>query len=253
VPAVRQKFHLSPCAEFRDRLSHGIRLFHLIEEGILWQKETTQLRAIFFDVDGVLVHGYHAHFGNRNRWDQHLEVDFGVHPDLFRDVFIKGPLESEGLTGRTSILNALDQCSGALKIKGAEIALIKYWLERDSMVSSGLLKLLWRLKENHHCKLYIATNQEHVRAFYLWANLGFGELFDDIFYSARLGLMKPSRGFFERISEHIVAETERPLLFDDSTAVVEAANEFGWEAVLYRDIDDCASHPWIRRHVAPET
>ena len=39
----------------------------------------------------------------------------------------------------------------------------------------------------------MATNQEHMRAQWLWQTLRFGELFDDIFHSARVGHAKPAQ------------------------------------------------------------
>jgi putative hydrolase of the HAD superfamily len=58
--------------------------------------------------------------------------------------------------------------------------------------------------------------------------------------------MKPERQFFEQIAERIGGQAERPLMFDDSPAVVTAANGFGWEGVLYEELSDCANHPWVK-------
>ena len=41
-------------------------------------------RALVFDVDGVLVHGYHAKPERTRRWDENLLADLGVDPDQFR-------------------------------------------------------------------------------------------------------------------------------------------------------------------------
>jgi putative hydrolase of the HAD superfamily len=78
-------------------------------------------------------------------------------------------------------------------------------------------------------------------------------LFDDIFYSARLGVLKPNALFFERIAAALGPQAEPPLLFDDSSSVVEAARDFGWEAVLYDQLTDCTSHPWIARTLEAAT
>jgi putative hydrolase of the HAD superfamily len=45
-------------------------------------------RAVIFDVDGVLVHGYHARPERTRRWDENLLADLGVDPDRFREEFI---------------------------------------------------------------------------------------------------------------------------------------------------------------------
>ena len=36
------------------------------------------LRAVLFDVDGVLVHGYHARAERQRRWDEHMQADLGI-------------------------------------------------------------------------------------------------------------------------------------------------------------------------------
>jgi putative hydrolase of the HAD superfamily len=79
----------------------------------------------------------------------------------------------------------------------------------------------------------------------LWSRLGFSRLFDDIFYAARLGALKPQPEFFAAIDKAIGPQGEVPLLFDDSESVIEGARVHGWEAVLYDEIADCAGHPAI--------
>ena len=38
-------------------------------------------RAVLFDVDGVLVHGYHARPELQLRWDENLLEDLGIDPE----------------------------------------------------------------------------------------------------------------------------------------------------------------------------
>ena len=57
----------------------------------------------------------------------------------------------------------------------------------------------------------------------------------------------PARAFFERAAEILGPQDEPPLFFDDSEAVVRAANAFGWEGILYRGVTDCTAHPWISK------
>ncbi|NDC56614.1 MAG: haloacid dehalogenase, partial [Alphaproteobacteria bacterium] len=37
---------------------------------------------IFFDVDGVLIHGYHARPELRQCWDENLPRDFGIDREI---------------------------------------------------------------------------------------------------------------------------------------------------------------------------
>lgn len=210
-------------------------------------KPMDRRRTIFFDVDGVLVHGYHAQESKQRRWDEHLEQDLGVSPIAFRDQFIRGVFVSDVLTGRTSLIAALDDVLPSIGFNGSSMEFASYWLHRDSHLNHRLLEVVRRLRGAGTVHLVIATNQEHLRAAHLWNALGLRAYFDDIVYSARLGALKPDMRFFERAGARIGPQEQPPLLFDDSKAVVEGAAAFGWEAILFDEVEDCAGHPWVRR------
>jgi putative hydrolase of the HAD superfamily len=118
-------------------------------------------------------------------------------------------------------------------------------LSHDSNVNQPLLDAVARLRQTGDASLYIATNQDHMRAQWLWLTLGFSELFEDIFYSARLGRLKPTPAYFDAVASRIGKQAEPPLFFDDREEVVAGARRAGWEAVLYDTLDDCLTHPWI--------
>jgi putative hydrolase of the HAD superfamily len=203
-------------------------------------------RAVFFDVDGVVVHGFHARADRRRRWDENLAQDLGIDPAAFTEQFICGPFQREVLTGRVSLVQALTDVLPKIGYHGSPMQLIDYWLRRDSQLNLQLLDLISALRRVGVGPIYLATNQEHLRAFHLWTGLGLNAYFDDIFYAARLGALKPAPAFFEGILRSIGKQAEPPLFFDDSEAVVAGVREFGWEGVLFDQIDDCAAHPWIR-------
>jgi putative hydrolase of the HAD superfamily len=203
------------------------------------------LRSVLFDVDGVLVHGYTGQLHRRRRWDEHMLADLGIDCTAFTELFIKQVFEKEVLTGRKALISALEETLPRLGFHGSPFVVASYWLNRDSNINMQLLELVRRLRRTGSVRLYVATNQEHMRAFHLWNRHGFENLFDDLFHSARFGELKPGRGFFARASDLLGPQSEPPLFFDDSEAVVEAAKEFGWDGVLYRGIADCAGHAWI--------
>ena len=202
-------------------------------------------RVLLFDVDGVVVHGFHAKPEKRRRWDEKLLQDLGIEPAAFTEHFIRGPFEREVLLGHRSLMSALAEVLPRLGCQGSPMALIDYWLCRDSQLNFQLLDLIARLRRAGVGPIYLATNQEHQRAFHLWSALGLRNSFDDIFYAARLGVLKPQSAFFEAIDRLIGPQDEKPLFFDDNEVVIEAACAHGWEAVLFDRIEDCAAYPWI--------
>jgi putative hydrolase of the HAD superfamily len=202
-------------------------------------------RAVFFDVDGVLVHGYHARPELTRRWNENLLDDLGVDPDRFTNEFIFDIFIKKVVVGEMAIIDALERRLPGLGYKGSPMAFLHYWLSHDSVLNTGLLDTVRKLKARNDLKLYIATNQDHTRAQWLWHTLGLGELFEDIFYSARAGIRKPEKGFFDFIEHRIGPQSQPPLFFDDTPKVIDGARAHGWEAVLFNAVEDCTSHPWI--------
>ena len=202
-------------------------------------------RAVFFDVDGVLVHGYHARHDLTRRWNENLLADLGVDPDRFNAEFIFDVFIKKVVVGEMAIVDALERRLPGLDYKGSPMTFLHYWLSHDSALNTALIDVVRTLKARSDLKLYIATNQDHTRAQWLWHTLGLGELFEDIFYSARAGVRKPEKGFFDFVERRIGPQSEPPLFFDDTPKVIDGARRHGWEAVLFNTVDDCTSHPWI--------
>lgn len=202
-------------------------------------------RAVLFDVDGVLIHGFHVREEKRRRWDVHMLEDLGIDQRDFYDHMVRDVLPNQVLPGKRSLVNALEEVLPKMGYKGSPMTVISYWLRRDTQLNLPLLDLVKRLRQSGAARLYIATNQEDTRAFYLWDNLGLQHLFDDIFHAARLGATKPHHTFFEAIEKRLGHQSEPPLMFDDMPEVAAAATEFGWEGVHADSFADIASHPWI--------
>lgn len=202
-------------------------------------------RTILFDVDGVLIHGYHANPARVRAWDATLLADTGVDPDRFRQEFIFDIFVKKVIIGEMALIDALERRLPALGYRGSPVAFAHYWLTKDSVLNEPLLDVVRQLKQHADCRLYIATNQEHLRASRLWSHLGLHELFEDIFYAARIGATKPDPKFFAFVDARIGPQSEPPLFFDDSPKVIEGARKHGWEAVQFETVDDVTGHPWV--------
>lgn len=202
-------------------------------------------RAVFLDVDGVLVHGMHTNPQHVRRWDATLLADTGVDPQRFVPEFIFDVFVKKVVVGQMSVLEALERHLPGLGYKGSPMAFLHYWLTKDSVLNAPLLDHVRKLRQRDDLRLFIATNQEHMRANWLWSHLALNELFDDIFYSARIGVRKPDRRFFDFVDRRIGPQAEPPLFFDDTPNVVEGARAHGWEAVVFNTVEDFTSHPWI--------
>ncbi|MEO0393846.1 MAG: HAD family hydrolase, partial [Pseudomonadota bacterium] len=175
---------------------------------------------ILFDVDGVLIHGYHTKPELQHCWDEDLTADFGIDREAFKSQFIFGPFVEQVLIGQRDLADALAECLPRLGYHGPVQDLIDYWMVRDAQVNQPLLEQVKRLAAYPDVRLCVATNQEHVRARYLMEQVGFNRYFADIFYAARLGALKPDPLFFQRVEALNPVPRDQVIFFDDSQAVV---------------------------------
>lgn len=207
------------------------------------------MRAVIFDVDGVLVHGYHARPELQRRWNETLLADLGVDPERFNAEFIFDVFVKRVIIGQIGLVESLEKVLPRLGYHGSPMRFVSYWLTHDSNLNLPLIDAIRRLKARGDSSLYIATNQEHLRAMWLWQALGLGEVFEDMFYSARIGVVKPQPKFFDFVTRHIGPQDEPPLFFDDRAEIIDAARRKGWEAILFNELADCTTHPWIAARI----
>ncbi|HLV83229.1 MAG TPA: haloacid dehalogenase, partial [Devosia sp.] len=76
-------------------------------------------RAVFFDVDGVLIDGMHARPERSRRWDATLLADMGVDPERFTQEFIFDVFVKKVSIGQMSVIDALERYLPSLGYKGS--------------------------------------------------------------------------------------------------------------------------------------
>lgn len=201
-------------------------------------------RAVLFDIDGVLIHSmFHPDLSRRRAWDTHLKEDLGVDVDMFR-LFFRDHF-SPVLRGHSSLVSELDKFLPGVGYQGSSLDFIAYWMKYDNQLNLQLISAIKRLAKSPGIEIYLATNQEHLRAFHLWSNVGLSHIFKDMFYAARLGEAKPDKAYFDAVDALLGPQSEPPLFFDDGQKNIDAANIHGWEACLFDVNSDFTSHPWV--------
>ena len=193
-------------------------------------------KVLMMDVDGVLVSGRPT--DGRHLFAE-LEADLGLSPDRLRETFFT-PFWEAIVTGREGLTERLAPVLAEIAPRVSAERLIAYWFENDSRVDQAVLSAVKRYRERG-VPVFLATNQEHMRADYLMQQVGLGAHVDGIIYSAALGHRKPSAEFFDRAAAIAGATPEDIVLVDDTLANVEAARQSSWSAVHWkgdRQLDD---------------
>ena len=194
---------------------------------------------IFFDVDGVLIKGWHSNPKYRRPWDETIEQDLGLDRQAFKNAFFHEPVTEVGAlinacaAGRLDIKDALAKVLPMVGFHDPPQLFLDYWFEKDSHLDQSVLDVVRRLEHLEDVELFLATGQEHYRAAYLWNELDLKLYFNDMFYSAQSGFLKSTPEFFEWINTSLgIAQAERPLLIDDRMEVLEVARAAGWDEVV---------------------
>jgi putative hydrolase of the HAD superfamily len=192
-------------------------------------KGGTNMRTIMMDVDGVLV-------GGRPQDGAHLftdlEQDLGIPLDLLQREFFK-PRWPAVVTGQKALLPELSEVLAVIAPAVSAEALIDYWFLNDSRIDQDVLHAIGELRAAGD-RVYLATNQEHMRASYLMIDMGIEGQVDGIFYSAALGHRKPFKEFYTLATEATGAPLDSIILVDDTQDNVLAARDFGWNAVHWK-------------------
>ena len=183
------------------------------------------IKALMLDVDGVLVDGRPE---DGRHWHASIEEDLGLTSAALQEQFFASHWENIVL-GRAGLMDGLTNALQKIAPHVSPATLVSYWFEKDSrLVASFLPELSW--VRSAGIRVYLATNQEHLRAAWLTEKLGLAEHVDGIFYSAHLGAKKPDPGFFAKVQAAVGLRGAELLLIDDSRENIEAAREAGWQA-----------------------
>lgn len=188
---------------------------------------------LVLDIDGVVSL---AQPGSERPWYATLEQDWGLSHD--RDLvpgFFAKPVFMEVLRGRLDLFVALQEYFEGRGMDDRLEEFVAYWFEKDSDIDRGVLEQAdaWRARTGG--KVYAATNQEHHRIAFLRDRAGLGSHFDEIIYSAALGVCKPDRVFYTNAQARMGVTVAQSILFvDDKATNVDGARMAGWRAMLYR-------------------
>ena len=192
---------------------------------------------LVLDIDGVVSL---AQPGSAHPWYATLKADLGLdYGEIERDFFKVAFMEV--LRGRRDLHVAL---YGYFEPKGMADRIgdfVRYWLEKDAVIDRTVLAEADAWRRRTGGRVFAAANQEHHRVAYLRDHAGLGAHFDDIIYSAELGVCKPERVFFTNAQARMAVTAAQSILFvDDKAENVDGARMCGWRAMLYRGSESLA-------------
>jgi putative hydrolase of the HAD superfamily len=192
---------------------------------------------LVLDIDGVVSL---AQPGSAHPWYATLKEDLGLdYDEIERDFFRRD--FTEVLRGRLDLYVALQNYFEPAGRANLLEAFVAYWFERDAVIDRAVLAQADAWRQRTGGRVFAAANQEHHRMAYLRDRLGLGAHFDEIIYSAALGVCKPERVFYTNAQARMGVTASQSILFvDDKAENVDGARMCGWRAMLYRGPESLA-------------
>ena len=188
---------------------------------------------LVLDIDGVVVH-------SAPDWPEKLRASWGLAVDELLGFFDSPPF-AQVLQGRLDVYVALHEWLEPKGLADRVQEFVGFWFENDSIIDREVLAMADAWRGRTGGRVFAASNQEHHRVAFLRDHRGLGAHFDEIVYSAALGVCKPDRVFFTNAQARMGVTAARTILFvDDRPANVDGARMCGWRAALYRGRESLA-------------
>lgn len=184
--------------------------------------ESSPIRAVVFDMDGVLIDSHPAH---KAAWGEFLrsmgrevsdaELDFildgRTRPEILRHYFGDLPDQELHLYGRSK-----DEIFRAM--------------ERDIKPVPGVVEFLRQLQAQN-IRASVATSASEIRTVSTVERLGLGGYFEAIVTASDVSAGKPDPTVYRLACERMEIRPEDSVAFDDAIAGIEAAKSAGMRCV----------------------
>lgn len=145
------------------------------------------------------------------------------------------------MIGKVDLKDAIDPYLSDWKWSGTVDEILRFWFGAEHSVDQRILNVIKDL-QSKGVKCCLLTNQEKYRTKYMKKEMGFEEIFDDIFSSAEIGHKKPEKEIFEFALEKLKGNSgikkEEVLFVDDDLKNIEAARDLGIKSHHYQDFDE---------------
>jgi HAD superfamily hydrolase (TIGR01509 family) len=111
----------------------------------------------------------------------------------------------------------------------------KAWLSILPNVIPGSPDLINQLSREYRLMLLSNTNELHLRRSV--EILPALKRFERLFVSYEIGLIKPDRGIYQYVLDHVDVPAQRILFIDDLEKNIQAAREVGMQGIVFRGIE----------------
>jgi len=188
------------------------------------------MRTLIFDFGNVI--GFFDHHRTLRRLAAHTDLSMDVMMARFRATTLEDDYES----GRLTSAAFLTQARQLFQLRCSDDEIAAAWSDIFEP-NEAMHKLIVSL--HGRCRLLLAsnTNELHARQFrHQFADTL--QHFHHLVLSHEIGARKPHRPFFAHCQQHASCAPHECLFIDDLPENVAGAIAFGWQGLVYKDIEE---------------
>jgi len=191
-------------------------------------------KALIFDFGGVIINIDFklTHQAFKALGIEDLDQKFSqTKQSGFFDQFEKGEISPEAFRKEIKLF---------LKSEINDAELDMAWNKMLLDIPKKRIEIIESLKVKYPCMLLSNTNQIHYD-FYrddlekVHGYTKFSELFDKTYFSHEIGMRKPDEDIYHYVLKDLKLEASEVLFIDDTEMNIIAANQMGWNTVLWQN------------------
>jgi epoxide hydrolase-like predicted phosphatase len=183
-------------------------------------------KLIAWDLGGVLVRTMDQ--APRRTWEQRLGLAAGELAEIVFD----NPVSRQATLGLASVEDIWVEVAHRLGLSPAQAADLSQDFWRGDRLDQDLVAFIRQL--HGPFKTALITNawpNARVRIVHGWK---LGEVFDEIFISAEVGLAKPDPAIYQHVLDRGPIEPAQMIFVDDFQENVDAAERMGIQGIIFR-------------------
>jgi len=186
------------------------------------------VKAVIFDIGGVLVQ--QSDRTAQRHWEKRLGLEDGL---LGREIWTM-PISLQAEIGRASEDDAWAAVADRFELNPIDAAALRGDFFSGSVWNTSLIDYARSLRARYKTGL-ISNAWPNARADVLrWVN---GETFDDLIFSAEVGLAKPDRRIYKLALDRLRVQSTEAIFIDDVQGNVEGAQAIGMYGIHFENTE----------------
>jgi putative hydrolase of the HAD superfamily len=187
------------------------------------------IKAILFDVDGVILYPRDKYFSQRLKED-----GYSINEEEVRDFFHNQ--YKQIVIGKADLRDELEKVIEDWGWLGSVDELLEYWFSYENKINQEVVIFTQEIRRKG-IKCYMASDHSKYREVDLLNNIGLAKDFDGAFFSASLGYTKEEREYFDKVVEMLRLTPEEIMFIDDDPKNVEIASQVLPNSILFTSVE----------------